>query len=203
MNRLFSIVCLFVITTVNAQEEKLRGVWVFNYQIGFGILEAKDAFKVNANIQNVLIGKEFLISKNYGLVTGIEFYDITSNFTDTASGQLFLRNRNLAIPVMLRNHTNISEKFSFYWDIGIYGNYIVDSRLENVADSFSLRDKGAGLTFGIVLNAGLQFILNERNNIFLGLGTRGDVLNSFSASQQEFKLSEVAMINLGWGFKIN
>ena len=79
----------------------------------------------------------------------------------------------------------------------------MDSRLENVADSFSLRDKGAGFTFGLILNAGLRFNLNEGNNIFLGIGTRGDVLNSFSSSQQEFKLSEVAMINLGWGFKFD
>lgn len=203
MKKWLSLLFLLAIAVNYAQEDKPKGDWIINYQIGFGILEAKDAFKVNANIQSGFFGKEFMFSKKYGLVTGIEFYDITANFTDTSSGQLFLRNRNLAIPLMLRSYTDISEKMTFYWDIGIYGNYIIDSRLENVADSFSLRDKGAGFTFGLILNAGLRFNLNESNNFFLSLGTRGDVLNSFSASQQEFKLTEVAMINLGWGYKFN
>jgi hypothetical protein len=203
MKKWLSFVFLLAIAVNYAQEDKPKGDWLINYQIGFGILEATDAYKVNANIQNAFLGKEFLFSEKLGLITGVEFYDVTANFTDTSSGQLFLRNRNLAVPVMLRSYSFVSEKLSFYWDFGLYGNFIMDSRLENVADSFSLRDKGAGFTFGLILNAGLRFNLNEGNNIFLGIGTRGDVLNSFSSSQQEFKLSEVAMINLGWGFKFD
>lgn len=203
MKRLLIVIFLLLNIVIYAQDDKPKGDWLINYQIGFGILEATDAYKVNANIQNAFLGKEFLFSEKLGLITGIEFYDVTSNFTDTSAGQLFLRNRNLAVPVMLRSYSFVSEKLSFYWDFGIYGNFIMDSRLENIADSFSLRDKGAGFTFGLILNAGLRFNLNESNNIFFGLGTRGDILNSFSASQQEFKLSEVAMINLGWGFKFD
>jgi hypothetical protein len=203
VKRLLIVIFLLLNIVIYAQDDKPKGDWLINYQIGFGILEATDAYKVNANIQNAFLGKEFLFSEKLGLITGIEFYDVTSNFTDTSAGQLFLRNRNLAVPVMLRSYSFVSEKLSFYWDFGIYGNFIMDSRLENIADSFSLRDKGAGFTFGLILNAGLRFNLNESNNIFLGLGTRGDILNSFSASQQEFKLSEVAMINLGWGFKFD
>lgn len=203
MKRLLIVIFLLLNIVIYAQDDKPKGDWLINYQIGFGILEATDAYKVNANIQNAFLGKEFLFSEKLGLITGIEFYDVTSNFTDTSAGQLFLRNRNLAVPVMLRSYSFVSEKLSFYWDFGIYGNFIMDSRLENIADSFSLRDKGAGFTFGLILNAGLRFNLNESNNIFFGLGTRGDILNSFSASQQEFKLSEVAKINLGWGFKFD
>lgn len=203
MKRLLSIAFLLSITLIHAQEDSPKGDWIINYQIGFGILEAKDTFKVNANIQSGFFGKEFMFSEKYGLVTGIEFYDITANFTDTSSGQLFLRNRNLAIPVMFRGYSDVTEKIKFYWDLGMYGNYIMDSRLENVADSFSLRDKGAGFTFGLILNAGLKFNLNESNNIFFGVGTRGDLLDSFSNNQQEFKFTEAAMINLGWGFKFN
>lgn len=194
------ILLLFIIST-NAQNNEVKGDWLFNYQIGFGILEGKDAFKSNANIQSAFIGKEFLFSERSGLVTGLEFYDITTNFTDVSAGQLFLRNRNIAIPLIYRSYTQISESISFNFDIGFYGNHIVDSRFENVSESFSLRDKGAGFTFGLILNAGLRFNINDSNNIFLGLGTRGDLFDSFSSSQQEFKLSEAALINIGWGYK--
>ena len=150
MKRIILIVFLLFNAVGQAQETKPKGNWLINYQIGFGLLEATDAYKVNANIQNGFVGREFVFSQKWGLVTGVEFYDVTANFTDTSSGQLFLRNRNLTVPVILRNYSFVSEKISFYWDFGVYGNFIMDSRLENVSDRFSLRDKSAGFTFGLI-----------------------------------------------------
>lgn len=178
-----------------------KGDWLFNFQFGFGTLKADNLFKVNANIQSGFIGKEFILGKKYSLVTGLDFYDVNADFTDASNQQLFIKNRYLSIPVSIRLFTPISEKVNFYVDLGFYGSHIFRSEIDNESAGIEITDKGAGFAFGLLANFGARFEINKQNAIYAGFGSRNDLFDSFTSSQQNFELTEVVMVNLGWGYR--
>lgn len=185
----------------NSQEDKLKGDWLLNLQVGFGTLTAENSFKTNANVSQGFIGKEFIIGTNLGLVTGIEFYDVTADYTNATNQQLFIKNRHVGVPVSIRLKASISDKISTYADLGLYGSHIFSSKIENEAARLSNRDRGAGFVFGIQANIGLKFQLNEQYNLYAGFATRSDLFDSFTSSQQSFELEEVTMLGFGLGYK--
>lgn len=185
----------------SSNQEERKGDWLFNFQLGFGTLKADNLFKVNTNIQAGFIGKEFILSKKYSLITGLDFYDVNADFTDASNQQLFIKNRYIGIPVSVRSFMPISEKVDFYVDLGFYGSHIFRSEIENEAAGMGITDKGAGFSFGLLANIGTRFEINQQNAIYVSFGSRSDLFDSFKSSQQKFELTEVVMLNLGWGYR--
>lgn len=202
MKRILFLSFLMFTIYANSQEEKLKGDWLFNFQLGFGTLTAENSFKTNADVQFGFVGKEFILGKNFSLITGVEFWDVNTDFTDASSQQLFIKNRHVGVPVFIRLNTPISDKVSSYADFGFYGSHIYSSKTENEAAGLSNRDRGAGFVFGIHVNIGIKLQLNEQYNLYAGFATRSDLFDSFSASQQAFELTEVAMLSIGIGYKL-
>jgi hypothetical protein len=173
---------------------------VSNY-IGFATLTAEDVFKGNANIQGGTITKEFILNSKSSLITGVEMYRATADFTDTSGEQLYIRNQYVAVPVLYRMVYNRSAKISPYLDLGIYGAYLYKSELENEALNTDDDEKGLGFNFGIQANLGAKFVVSDDFSIFLGLHSRTDLIDSYKSSKQEFELTETYLFKLGLGFK--
>lgn len=206
MKHLFFLISLICITQMSFSQEEIKsddnqkGEWLVSNYIGFATLTAEDVFKGNANIQGGTIAKEFILNSRSSLITGIEIYRATADFTDTSGEQLYLRNQYVAVPVLYRL-INRSAKISPYLDLGIYGTYLYKSELENEALNTDDDEKGLGFNFGIQANLGAKFFVSDDFSIFLGLHSRADLIDSYKSSKQEFELTEMYLFKLGLGFK--
>lgn len=207
MKHLFFLLGLICMAQMSFSQEDVtsvdnqKGEWLVSNYIGFATLTAEDVFKGNANIQGGIIAKEFILNQKSSLITGVELYRATANFTDASGEQLFLRNQYIAIPVLYRMIYNRSAKISPYLGLGIYGAYLYKSELENEVLNTDDDEKGLGFNFGIQLNLGVKFIISDDFSIALGLHSRSDLIDSYKSTKQEFELTEAYVFKLGLGFK--
>ncbi|MBT8243720.1 MAG: outer membrane beta-barrel protein [Winogradskyella sp.] len=202
-------VIIFVILALSSygQSEKKvstesNGQWLVTNQFGIATLEAENLFKVNASVFEGLIGREFYLSNKTSLITGIEFLRVRGDFLNTNNQNLFLSNDHINIPLSLRFYNSKENKISIFGGFGIYGSYLLKSEIENILLNTTSDDNGLGFNFGMHLDVGLIYDLDEKWNISLGFKYKSDFLESYRDSNQIFNLTDFYAVQLGLGFKL-
>ncbi|WP_452221155.1 outer membrane beta-barrel protein [Lacinutrix salivirga] len=204
-NNFLILFFLLSINVVFSQQKNLdndKGDWIVTNQIGFGVLEAKNAYKLNVTVFEGSLLKEFKLKNNLSIIGGIENLRVTGNFFEN-NNQLFLRNNYLNIPLLLRlsNITN-QKKASFYGDLGFYGAYLLKSKTEDIASNTDVSAKNLGFNFGLQFSFGLKYKINDNWNFNIGMKSKSDLINSYENSSQEFTLTQFYAIQIGLGLKI-
>lgn len=203
-NIIFFSIILFL-QSLSAQDNKNveEGDWMLSSRIGFGTLEVEDVAKTNATVAEVFLGREFLLSNQFSLYTGLEFSNVNSNFANGSNQNLFLSNDYLSLPINLRISYDDAEKLSLYADFGIYGSYLLKSTVEIEADDLDDSENGLGFNFGYQVAFGAKYKFQDsRYSINFGLRTKNDLINSYKSSEQEFQINDVYLIEIGLGFAL-
>ncbi len=202
------LLCLLVIHTfsIYSQENEVnktnKGEWIVSNYIGLATLENEGNFKVNGNIIGGMIGKEFILSNTFSLVTGIETLRVKSDFSNTGGQQLYLKNSYLKIPVGIRYRYTASEKTSFFIDGNLYGAYLYNSKIENEALNIKETEKDLGANFGIQAIIGLHHQLDEILSFNIGINTQSDLFTIYNNSVSDYKLKDLYAIQIGIGAKL-
>ena len=202
------LLCLLVIQSLilYSQESKEnntnKGEWIVSNYIGLSTLENEDNFKINGNVIGGMIGKEFILSNTFSLVTGIETLRVKSDFSNTDSQQLYLKNSYLKIPVGIRYRYTASEKTSFFIDGNLYGSYLYNSKTENEALNIKETEKDLGANFGIQAIVGLHHQLDEILSFNIGINTQSDLFTIYDNSVSDYKLKDLYAIQVGIGAKL-
>lgn len=208
MNIKFYLSFLFIVFNfllIVSQEETTnnnKGELIVSSSIGTSTLEAKNTFKINANVSEGFIGYEFMVNNKVSLISGLEILRIKADFNNAAGNQLFLTNNYINIPVLARLFLNREQKMEIFVDLGIYGSYLYKSKVEDIANNIKDTENGLGTSFGFQANIGAKYKVNEKLSISFGIKSKSDIVNSFKSSVQEFKLTDFYAFQLGLGLKL-
>jgi len=180
-----------------------KGDWIVVVDAGFAALEAEDNFKVSATAQGALIGKEFIIQDNASIITGIGVENVRADFNDEMGRLVFLKNSHIYLPVGVRLFYDKTQKVSLFADLGIYGSYLLKSKVEVVSDDIDDSKNGLGFNFGIQASLGAKFkFINDQNSISIGLKSKTDMVSGYRNSVQEFKMTDLYVFQLGLNLQL-
>ncbi|WP_082830737.1 outer membrane beta-barrel protein [Cochleicola gelatinilyticus] len=183
-----------------ALKEK-KGEWIFTAYFGNATLTAKKSFKVNANVAGGFIGKEFVVSNSFSLITGITNQHVRASYNDTQGLQSFITNNSLQLPVTARYSGDFESGFSYFVSFGGYGSYLYSATVENEISGQDDKIKGLGFNFGLVADIGIKKYFTEHLSISVGLKTQGDQFQSYKDDKQEFELTNVYLFEVGIGYR--
>ncbi|WP_299128872.1 outer membrane beta-barrel protein [uncultured Winogradskyella sp.] len=179
-----------------------KGEWLVTNQFGIATLEADNFFKVNASVFEGLLGREFFLNKRSSIITGLEFLRVRGDFTDAFGSQLFINNNHINLPVSYRFYSSEKAPLVMYGDIGAYGAYLYKSEIENALTNSDNEETGLGLNFGLQVNLGLKYKLDDDYSFTLGFRYKSDFASSYDDSEQQFELTDFYAIQLGLGFNL-
>ncbi|WP_438988813.1 hypothetical protein [Polaribacter sp.] len=173
-------------------------VWVCS--IGASTLEAKKAFKIDANVFEGFLGRNFILNKNFSLISGLEVMRVKGNYTSVIGQHQYLLNEYLNIPISISYSKKSSEKISLFGGFGFYSSFLLKSKNEDFFNESVSVSKNLGATFGIQSNLGLKFIINKSSYVNLAFKAKTDVYDSFKNNVQEYVITDFYSLQLGFGF---
>lgn len=197
-----SLLFVNLIFSQDKQDKLLsKGNWFVTNQFGSATIEATGNFKLSTSIFEGMLGREIYLNDSFSLISGLEFLRVRSDFIDLDNKQQFLSNNYLNFPVSFKFYKDRYNKIALFGEIGLYGAYLYDSKIENVLQDETQNQKKLGFNFGQHFVAGLRFKLDERYGVSLGFKYKADFASSYKNSKQEFKLTEYYAIQLGLSFE--
>jgi len=193
----FSTIC-FSQENENFRSSK-KGNWIGTIYFGTATLKAENRFKINANVSGGFLGKEFLLDDEFSIVAGITNMHVRADFYNSISGQNFITNNQLQLPVSFRAKGAIVDRVSYYVGVGLYASYLYSSNLENEMLNNEDKEKGLGFNFGLLADLGMRYQFTDLFNMGIGFKTQGDQLDAFENGKQEFELSNFYAFEIGIG----
>lgn len=184
-------------------ENKREGAWIINNDIGFSNIEAKNLFKLNANIVQGFIGRDISLNKNVSIISGLEVLRLSADYSSSSNEQLFLKNTYINLPLSLRYSTLVDvNKLGVFIDFGIYGSYLMKSKIENMETNSSHSNKSLGFNFGIQTVFGFVYKFTKNAGLQLGIKSKSDLFESYKKGNTEFKLKDFYAFQLGLKFQL-
>lgn len=174
-----------------------KGDWIFSSQIGFASLEAENLIKTSANTVENSIGRTLILGKKASIVFSIQHLNISADYRDQNGMQHFLNNIHLSLPIAYQLTYQKDRHFSFDSGLGLYGSYLLQSKLENSADNRVVKQNGLGWNFGFELYFDAVFKLNNSLAMIIGLKTKSDVFDSYKSGLQNYLLTNAHAIRFG------
>jgi hypothetical protein len=203
--KLFLKVTFFIIMTTTTLFSQVNDVqdknsWYFSANIGASTLEAKKAFKINVNVFEGFLGRNFILNKNFSLISGFEVMRVKGNYSNTIGEQQYLVNEYLNIPISISYSKKSSEKICLFGGFGFYSSFLLKSKNEDILNESESISKNLGATFGIQSNLGVKFIINKSSYVNLAFKAKTDVFDSYKNNVQEFVITDFYALQLGFGF---
>ncbi|HEX9981413.1 MAG TPA: hypothetical protein VGB50_12700 [Flavobacterium sp.] len=196
----FTLTVLLIISfSAKAQENSEgneKGLWSANTFFGICNVEAKDTYKINANVYGANLGREFYISRNMSVLTLLEHQTVTGDYT-LGDARAFQTNKLIKVPVSTRFYTDRKAVTSLYIEIGLYGSYLYHGESEIVSEDISTSDSNLGTELGVLLNAGVSHQVSDWLAVRLSLAGQNAVMANGSDNTPDTKISNLYAFNLG------
>ncbi|WP_296381042.1 outer membrane beta-barrel protein [Winogradskyella sp.] len=200
-NCLITFLFIFSTSSIFAQddykESGKKGNWIITNQFGIATLEAEDFFKVRASVFEGAFSREFFLNEKFSIVTGLEFLRVKADFQDLDNKQQHISNNHINLPLSVKFYNNKSDKIALFAEVGLYGSYLYESKVENIFENETQKQKKLGFNFGQHFIAGLRFKLDKKYSASLGFKYKSDFSSSYSDSKQQFELTEYYAVQLG------
>jgi hypothetical protein len=197
---LFILLPLSIFSQDEHKEMDKKGNWVITNQFGIATLEAENLFKVRASVFEGVLGREFFLNKKFSLVTGLEFLRVKADFQDLDNKQQYISNNHINLPLSVKFYNNKSDRIALFAEVGFYGSYLYESKVENIFENETVKQKKIGFNFGQFFIAGLRFKLDQKYSVSLGFKYKSDFASNYSDSKQQFELTEYYAVQLGLSF---
>lgn len=175
-------------------KEKEKGFWFVNNYMGFAVLESEDSFKINTNVYGAVLGKEFMLSKRFDLLTGVDVQRMRGNIPNS---NFHLQSFTIKVPVSLSYNGTVSEKTSIQVQLGMYAGYLLKTTVEDPALDAGNIEKGLGFSFGAGTFIGFNHFVTENVGFQLGLISQGDLFHSFKEEYNTIKISDLHAVQFG------
>lgn len=199
---LFVVLPLSIFSQGDNKELDTKGIWIITNQFGTATLEAENFFKVRAAIFEGAFNREFFLNEIFSIVTGLEFLRVKANFKDLDNEQQYLSNNHINVPLSIKFYNNKFDRIALFAEIGLYGSYLFESRVENILVNETQKQRKLGFNFGQQVIVGLRFKLDGKYNVSLGFKYKSDFASNYSDSKQQFELTEYYAVQLGLGFNL-
>lgn len=197
---LFTLFCFFAITSFSYAQENDKSKFSYGLNFGFGnsTLENNQIGVLDGNLLAIKFNVDYDFSSNSRtkLTSGLEALEFNSNFFN-GTNQSRLKNEYLQIPLKLTHRVNLEkeEKLKLVIGIGGYANFLLRSRILELAKEIDTKSGGFNLGFGI--STGLDYDLSENTTVKLIF----DIMNetdSIKNNGYEQKQIEIYLIGLGF-----
>jgi len=199
----FFIVLIISLNSFSQESLNKKGDYFANYFFGNATIVSDNEYKVTADVVGGAIGKEFILDKQFSIITAIEYMRIQNEIPQANNAaQLFLVNNFIKIPVLIRYGFDIMEKSTLYAETGIYGASLYKSKVENIALSSTKKETTIGYNLGLDINIGFKQQLNSIYSFNFGLNSQADIFQSYDNSRADLKIVEVFTFELGFGVKL-
>jgi len=138
----------------NAQEPEFSKFNILGYGgIGYTKIQNDNEpnYNLNSNTGELLLNYNF--NSRIGLATGVGFTELSGTGFNTL-GNFYHERTLIKIPLLVTFNSNLSDRFKFFTNVGLYGHSIVEDDyqfLEGVQ-----RDFYGGWNFGIQFGVGLM-----------------------------------------------
>lgn len=204
MKNNYFFLALFITLNVFSQESQdTKGDYFANYIFGNATVESKNNYKVNANTVGGVVGKEFILSKPLSLIAAFEYIRIQYEIPVTVnSSPLFQVNNFIQVPILLRYGLEFEERTTIYAETGLYVASLYKLKVENIALNSSQKETNVGYNFGLQLNLGFKYQLNDIYSFGFGVNTQADLFQDYSNSVSEIKIVELYSFQLRIGAKL-
>lgn len=204
MKKIILIICVFCfgITYSQTKKERTTEVVITN---GFGIaeIEIDKTTKYDANIWTGSISLIIPVSKYLDINTGLA---TVRGYGDTSINSIpvYLNSSFVKLPVDIRFNilSGNENKINAFFDLGLYGSYLITQKSEFFSDSVEQKDKNLGVNFGINFGLGVKHQINDFLGINFFLSNQKDLLSSFKSDYNKVLIKQSYLINLGLCLKI-
>lgn len=203
MRKIFFLLFLATVSAMGfAQEpeqQTSKGNWIASAYFGNATLKGVDKFKANANVAGGFLGRDFFLNENFSILTGITNMHVRADYFNAIRGQVFITNNSLQVPITFRYRGNVFQKTSYYIGAGIFSSYLYNSTIESESLALEEKEKGIGLSFGLIGEAGIKHQFTNKLNFSIGMRTQGDQFNSYKDSKEKFELTNLYVFEIGLG----
>ncbi|WP_412476228.1 hypothetical protein [Flavobacterium sp. TBRC 19031] len=208
MKKLLLTTSIFLITMLcNAQEKDKteekdnarKTLWLFKYKMGFSELTLYDLHKVNGAMYQFDLMLSSRLSERFRLEYGLGTSEFRGNhivldeYTD-------IKNQYVRVPVNLMYTRDILNNVSIISGIGFHGSYLYSSK------TYDITEKNVGLIFGVSLQYGVRFKINDDSNITLSYEFQSDCNKSktyeYGPTPAEQRISASSLLSLGFVHKL-
>lgn len=199
-NKILLLVCFLAISFVSFAQEDNRSKFAYGLKFGVGnsTLENNQIGVLDGNLLALRFNVDYNLQEDSKtkLTTGLELIEFNSSFFN-GTNQSRLKNEYLQIPLRLTYRLNLDkeEKLKFIVGIGGYGNFLLRSRILELADE--INTKSGGFNLGYNISTGMDYRITENTSIELMF----DLMNETSSINKngfEQKQSEIYLISLGF-----
>jgi opacity protein-like surface antigen len=190
-----SLLIAFALTfCIQAQEDESPSKFnIIGYGgIGYGKVKNDNQpnYNLNSNTGEILLNYNF--GKRIGIATGVGFTELTGTGFN-ALGNFYHERTLIKIPLLLTIDTNVSDKISFFTNIGFYGHTIVEDEYRFI--NTTQKDVFDGWNFGLQLSVGLMFEIYDGFSAGVNFSGQSDFGKFETTANQGFS-DEQRMDNL-------
>ncbi|MBA3987392.1 MAG: outer membrane beta-barrel protein [Flavobacteriales bacterium] len=190
--------CFFAQSTISIES---NGKWLFSNYFGYATIELEDTFKSNSTVYGGFIGKEFKIKESFSIASGIEHLRINTDYI-TSIEQLHTTFNFIQLPVQARLKYQPQNQTDLYFDIGIYGSYLYNSKVENILLNVEDNESDLGFNFGVKSSLGLIHNLNSNLYANLGISSQADLFQSYKNDNLKLKIKDLYAFHFGVGINL-
>ena len=193
-----NLLVLFLLFSVHlfSQENKSKGDFEVLFSYGSAKVEIGDLESIGY-FTGSKFKKEFLLHKNYGVVTGVELNDFYLNASDFS-----IETKNIVLPVSFRYKT-IYENSTLYAEFGANLNYQYKFEFKDNQNSLaSFKEKNLGHSFGLFYKIGYKYNFNKNFKFNLAFVNSQDILANFKSDVPESKIKNQVGLEIGLAFNL-
>ena len=174
-------------------------------KLGFAKVSSTGFAPTNGFISGGDVLVSFKLSKSSILAAGIGFNEFYANVTN-AGNNFSLKNSYLRFPVnyitnfVLFNSKPENNTTFLSIGIGIYGNNLINQKLESASDTNS--ENNLGWNAGLSTYLGIKYNVTDLMNLGIGMETNKDLFR-MKKNGVEQKVDNSITLNLTLGYKLN
>jgi len=191
LNSFFGALLLIGFSKSFSQESKpVKGDFEINLGYGNANVAFKDAV-TNGFYSSFKAKKEFVLNKNYSLVSGLDL--VTLHFN---SNEINVENKYLGIPVSFRGNIR-NDKDVMFAEFGGYAYYLSNSNTTNYFLNKTSKEKNLGNTFGVFFKMGYKKYFNENLKFNVSIVNSQDFSSNFKKAIPQYEIKNQIGLELG------
>ncbi len=199
------LVCVYLFTGtlfIHAQDsnttpEANTNGWVLSNYLGFSDFTVTDNFKINTQVYGGFAGYQFALGERYNLTTGINVNRFSGDFSTDLQLNQHISATFIGIPLLFGFNFQTESPVGFYIKGGVYGMYLVDSKVRIEAIGQDVDFDSNGLNVGLQADFGVLLKLSNRVNINIGIKSRSDLFESYNSDVAQVEITNFYALDFG------
>lgn len=191
LNRyLFLLLLVSVSKSFSQDTTSLKG----DFEINLGYGNANITFKEEVNngfYSSFKAKKEFLLHKNYSLISGLDLVNLHFN-----TNSYNVENKYIGIPLSFRT-TIRNDKDAMFAEFGGYAYYVSNSNSTNTVLNTTNKEKNLGNTFGFFFKMGYKKYFNEYLKFNISIIKAQDFSSNYKKSVTHYEIKNQIGLELG------